>query len=271
MSPFGFLKSFGQVKVGGAVQTGIDALVRWDPKGASQAELIEMEKHLDMLGKRVVAARDSYDREAQQYEQIATSYAQRFAAAHKLEDQLAAETVPARQASLQASIETLVSQLEKQKPDLDQHAGDRQAAEDLVRQLEDTYASAADKLKTAKEELARAARDIERAALDKQRSLELANAARLAIGLSKTTGSLNTALDAMHREAEQARRDAEAARLKAAALKISAPEQEDPNIAAALAQVTGTSSGRPRLSDRLAALAPNSDKPAPLSLPAPPE
>ncbi len=268
MSSFGFLKSFGQVKVSDAVQTGIDALVRWDPKGASQAELIEMEKYLDALGKRVVAARDALDKETAQYEQVNGLYAQRFAAAHKLEEQLGAESDPARRASLQTSIETLVGQLEKQKPDLDQHAQDRSSAEDLVRQLEDTYGAAAEKLKTAKEDLSRAEREIQRAALEKERAQEMAAAARQALGLTQTTGGLNTALDAMHRQAEKAHQEAEAARLKAAALKISAPEKDDPNIAAALALVSGKPAGLPNLSDRLAALAPG-DQTKRLSLPSP--
>jgi chromosome segregation ATPase len=268
MSSFGFLKSFGRVKVGDAVQTGIDALVRWDPKGASQAELIEMEKHLDALAKRVVAARDALDKEAALYEQTSTLYAQRFAAAHKLEEQLSGEGDPSRQASLHASIETLVGQLEKQKPDLDQHVQDKRSAEDLVRQLEDTYATAAEKLKTAKEDLTRAERDIQRATVEKERSLTMAEAARQAIGLSQSTGGLNTALEAMHRQAEQMRQEAEAAGLKAKALTGSTPDKDDPNIAAALALVSGKPASLPNLSDRLAALAPT-EQASRLSLPPP--
>ena len=259
MSSFGFLRSFGKVKASDAVQAGIDALVRWDPKGASQAELVEMERYLDTLGARVVAARDALDKETQQFDQINGLYAQRFAAAHKLEEQLSLESDPARRASLQKSIETLVGQLEKQKPDLDQHAEDKHSAEDLVQMLEASYATAADKLRTAKDDLSRAERAIERANVEKQRAENAAEAARQAAGLSQTAGSLNTALDAMHRQAEQTRAEAETARLKASALTAPAHEADDPNITAALAAVSGKPA-LPNLSDRLAALAPPGEK-----------
>lgn len=256
MSMFGFLKSFGQGKVGDAVQTGLDALVRWDPKGATRAELIEMEKHLDDLGKKVAVARDGLTTESTEYEQISALYNQRYAAAHKLEEQLAGETDPARQASLQRSIAMLVEQLEKQQADIDQHAKDKADAEDLLHRLEETYAEAARKMRTAKDDLSRAERDLQRAAGEKERAQQRAEAAKEAAGLSVTTSGLNVALDAMHRQAQAARQDAEAARLKADALKVSDPEREDPNIAAAMAEVSGKPAAPTSVSDRLAALKP---------------
>ena len=78
MGAFSFLTSFGKTKANDAVQSGIDALVRWDPKGASKAEMMEMERHLDDLGQRVAAARQSFKVEAAEYDQVSALYNQRL-------------------------------------------------------------------------------------------------------------------------------------------------------------------------------------------------
>lgn len=256
MGAFSFLTSFGKAKANDVVQSGIDALVRWDPKGASKAEMLEMEKHLDDLGKRVAAARKSVHVEAAEYDQVAALYNQRYAAAQKLEEQKAAEADPTRKASLEKSLGVLLAQLEKQQPELDQELKDKVDAEELLHRLESTYASAADKLRNAKDSLERAQRDMTRAQAEKERAEEVAEAARHAAGLANSTSSLNVALEAMQRQAEKTRQEAEAARMKADALKVSEPEKEDANIAAAMREVSGKSAPSMNTSDRLAALKP---------------
>jgi hypothetical protein len=80
-----------------------------------------------------------------------------------------------------------------------------------------------------------------------------AETARRAAGLSNTTNSLNVALKAMQDAAAHDLEVAEAASSKARLLTPTRPEQDDPNIAAALA----AASGRPQpqtLSERLTAL-----------------
>jgi hypothetical protein len=57
-----FLRNLAGVKVDKAAQAGIEALVRWDPKSASEAELRTMEQNLDALGREVALARQGYDR-----------------------------------------------------------------------------------------------------------------------------------------------------------------------------------------------------------------
>jgi len=254
MGAFSFLTSFGKTKANDAVQAGIDALVRWDPKGASRAEMMEMEKHLDDLGRRVASARQGFKVEAAEYEQVAALYNQRLAAAQKLEEQIAVEVDSARKASLEKSLGTLVDQLEKQQPQLDQELKDKVDAEELLRRLESTYADAADKLRNGKESLERAHREMQRAQTEKERAQELAEAARQEAGLSRSTSGLNVALEAMQRQAEKTRQEAEAARMKADVLKVSSPERDDPNIAAAMNAAAGKPAPAASASERLAAL-----------------
>src|SRR6187431_2163016 len=97
----GFLRNFVGVKADKAVQAGVEALVRWDPQSASEAELRTMEQHLDELGQQVARARQSYDKEMREANAIQSLSAQRMAAADQLQSQLAAETDAARKAELE--------------------------------------------------------------------------------------------------------------------------------------------------------------------------
>ena len=91
-----FLKNLAGVKMDKAAQAGIEALVRWDPKSASEAELRTMEQNLDDLGREVALARQSYDRESREAVTIQALSQQRMAAAEQLQRQVDAESDPAR-------------------------------------------------------------------------------------------------------------------------------------------------------------------------------
>jgi hypothetical protein len=81
-----------------------------------------------------------------------------------------------------------------------------------------------------------------------------AEAARQAAGLSGATSGLSVALKAMQDNASRDLASAEAANAKAKLLAPTRPEQEDPNIALAMAQVQGRLPAPSNLGDRLAAL-----------------
>jgi hypothetical protein len=119
--------------------------------------------------------------------------------------------------------------------------------------LEKTYAEAGSKLKAARSQLERAQRDMVRADQRRAMAEQQAEAARRATGLSQTTNSLNVALKAMQDAAAKDLMAAEAATAKARLLKPTQPEQDDPNIAAALAAASGTTLPQ-TLSARLATL-----------------
>jgi chromosome segregation ATPase len=248
-----FMRNFIGVKTDRAVQSGIEALVRWDPKAATEAELRTMEQHLDELGLEVAQARTSYNREKKEAEAIRALLNQRMTAAEQLEKQIAAEATAARTAGLEKSLATLVDMLEQMTPEVEREARDETEAHDFLVMLEKTYAEAGAKLREARSQLQRAERDMARAGQQRQVAERQAEAARRAAGLSNTTSSLNVALKAMQDAAARDLESAEAASSKARLLKPTQPEQDDPNIAAALA----AASGRPlpqSLSERLAAL-----------------
>jgi chromosome segregation ATPase len=242
------------VKANKAVQSGIEALVRWDPEGASEAELRTMEQHLDELGQQVARARQSYDKEAKEAEAIQELSAQRMAAAEQLQRQMDAETNPAKKTELERSLTTLVTMLEQMAPEVDREKKDAADAKDFLETLERTYAEAGGKLREGRAQLERAQRDMGRAAHQRQMAEEQANAARRAAGLSTTTSSLNVALKAMQDSAAHDLATADAANMKAKLLRPTEPETEDPNIANAMRIASGKPPAPVSLTDRLAAL-----------------
>src|ERR1700741_3187590 len=102
-----FMANLIGVKFDKAAQAGVEALVRWDPKSASEAEMRTMEQHLDQLGREVAQARQSYDRENKEAEAIQSLSHQRMAAAEQLQSQANATTDPARKADVERSLNTL--------------------------------------------------------------------------------------------------------------------------------------------------------------------
>ena len=249
-----FIRNMVGVKADKAVQAGVEALVRWDPQSASEAELRTMEQHLDDLGRQVATARQSYDREKKEADAIQALSQQRMAAAEQLQRQIAGESDPTRKSSLERSLETLVSMLEQMAPEIEREKKDADDAKDFLEMLEKTYAEAGGKLRQGRSELERAHRDMARAGQQRQVAEQQAEAARRAAGLTNATSSMTVALKAMHDAAASDLASADAAMAKAKLLRPTQPEQDDPNIAAALASVSGRSPAPQSLNDRLAAL-----------------
>src|SRR5262249_17446312 len=119
-----FMRNLVGVKADQAVQAGVEALVRWDPQSASEAEMRTMEQHLDELGQQVARARQSYDKERREADTIQALSTQRMAAAEHLQGQLATEADPARKGELERSLTTLVTMLEQMAPEVDREKKD---------------------------------------------------------------------------------------------------------------------------------------------------
>jgi chromosome segregation ATPase len=251
---FSFIRNLVGVKTDNAVNSAIEAIVRWDPKSATEAELRSMEQNLDQLGLQVAQARIAYDKERKEADAIVALSQQRMAAAEQLNARLAGETDPGNRAALEKSLATLVAMLETMAPDVDREKQDVADAETFLRSLEETYQQAGQKLRTARAELERAQRDMSRAEQQRQMAEQRAEGARQAAGLSGATSGLSVALKAMQDNASRNLAQAEAANAKASLLRQTKPEQDDPNIAAAMAAVSGQPSPTANLGDRLAQL-----------------
>lgn len=249
-----FIRNLLGVKADQAVQAGVEALVRWDPKAATEAELRTMEGHLDQLGMEVAKARQAYDREKKEAVAIQDLSRQRMAAAEHLEKQIAGEGDPARKSGLEKSLGTLVGMLEEMAPEVDREAKDAEDAQSFLEMLEKSYAEAGSKLKQARSELERAQRDMSRAQQQRGVAERQAEAARRAAGLASSTSGLSVALKAMKDSAERDLATAESAAAKTRLLTPTKPETDDGNIAAAMAAASGKAAPSQSLTERLAAL-----------------
>jgi signal transduction histidine kinase len=253
MAIFNFVRNLLGVKKDDAIQGAVDALVRWDPKAATEAELRTMEQHLDQLGTQVAQARAALNKEQKEADAIQALSRQRMAAAEQLEKQAAEAADPARKAELDKSLTTLVGMLEQMAPEVDRELADAKHAREFLEMLESAYADAGAKLKSARSELGRAERDMQRTAQQREMAERQADAARQAAGLTRVTSGLNVALKSMQESASKDLAAAEAAAAKTRLLKPTKPEQEDPNIAKAMQAASGVTPPR-NLSERLAAL-----------------
>jgi DNA repair exonuclease SbcCD ATPase subunit len=251
---YSFIRNLVGVKTDQAVHSAVEAIVRWDPQSATEAELRTMEQNLDVLGRQVAEARMAFDKEKREADTIQTLSQQRMAAAEQLQHRLETETDPARKAELERSLATLVSMLEGMAADVDREKQDAMDAAEFLHSLENAYQQAGQKLKSARDELNRAQRDMGRAAQQREMAERRAEAARQAAGLSGATSGLTVALKAMQDNASRNLATAEAANAKARLLAPTRPEQDDPNIAMAMAQVQGRLPAPTNLNDRLATL-----------------
>ncbi len=249
-----FFRNLVGVKKDQAVTGAVEAIVRWDPQSATEAELRTMEQHLDELGRQVAQARITYDRERKEADAIQALSRQRMAAAEQLQQRMTMEADPARKAELERSLATLVGMLEQMTPDIEREEQDAKDAGEFLRSLEETYEQAGQKLKSARSELERAQRDMGRAAQQRDAAERRAEAARQAAGLTHATSGLSVALKAMRENADRDLVQAESANAKAKLLAPTRPEKDDPHIAAAMNAVTGGGAPQGSLSDRLAAL-----------------
>ena len=251
---YSFIRNLVGVKTDQAVNSAVEAIVRWDPKSATEAELRTMEGNLDMLGRQVAEARMAFDKERREADAIQTLSQQRMAAAEQLQHRLESETDANTKSGIERSLGTMVTMLEQMAPEVDREKQDATDAAEFLHSLEETYQQAGQKLRSARDALTRAQRDMGRAEQQREMAERRAEAARQAAGLTSATSGLSVALKAMQDNAQRNLASAEAANAKAKLLAPTRPEQDDANIAIAMAQVQGRAPERAALGDRLAAL-----------------
>jgi len=199
------------------------AMVKMAPETATAAELKNMEQDLDAAGQLISQLQRELADERHAYDAINARYTQMMGAAENLQHQIDAASF--LKDPLQASLATLVAQIEEMVPELDQDKKDIDCTQALLTDAEAAYHAKATALAGAKAKLTRAKNDMAHAALEEQRAASRTETARAVAGLSGGSGSstgINVALDAMTRTA-QATRD-RAAALDSLAIYTAGPE-----------------------------------------------
>lgn len=239
-----FLSAFASVKVTAAAKGATAALVAFDPKGATEAQIVLMEHSLDELGKKIAGSQRQYNDAKVALATATTLNTQRLTAAESL------QADPAKADSLNKLLEII----EKAQPDLERFRSEERDVGKYLADLRAAYDSAATKLKNARQQLEQAQRGMDQAKLAEERARDKADAASIAAGIHSGGDTLNVALDAMNRKTTAALDAAAAMDLKANALAPDDSERSDANIAAAL-NSANPSPGTPQTAaERLAAL-----------------
>jgi chromosome segregation ATPase len=255
MSFVPFLRNFLGAKGHQATDGLTQALVKLDPEAASQADLATMEQDLDRAGIAIQKLRSDLTHEQSEFDHVSQQYHELMGAAELLQKKVDDPATPEDQRnSVKASLAALLDRIEHLVPDLDRDKHDVDATQALLTEAEQAYQDKASALTNAKHNLDRARQDMQHAALEEQRARDRAEQAEVVAGLkTSATSKLTVALDTMQHSAAQARERAAATDMKAKALTGASQAAEDSNVAAALAEVRGTSPTT-SLADRLAAL-----------------
>lgn len=234
------------------VQSGfIKLIVSFDPESASEAEIAELDDVLTKLTRQMVSAKSAWDKEQQEAEAIAKAYDLRVGAAERLQAQLDAATTEDK-ARYEASLGTLVAELEKMVPEVEREEAEAKDAKAYYDELHDAVMTASERLKTARAHLADAKRRMDMAKIQAERAAEQETRAKTLAGIKQQADKLGTAFDAMSARADELETQAKVHREKA---KLLAPkkEEEDPLIAQAMKEAAGTPPEK-SLGERLAAL-----------------
>ena len=250
-----FLKHYGVAKANEVLDEFAQTVVAFDPDTASKAELAGMEEELARLGHRLVEAEQEVQREQGETKQLQESYAELLAAARIVEEEVAGLSDPGPRAEKEATLEAIVVELERLKPEIEREIQEDQEVEAWRAELRRAYDELAGKLKGARQELKSARRQMDMARLQRQR-VELRG------GLASSLSSLSTALDAMNQETARVRSETEVMRMRADILGGDRITHQ-PGVAEALSKARGQSriSGG-SLSSRLSALSAPSSVPS---------
>jgi len=245
-----FLKHYGKGKIQQGIQSLNDAIVGFDPEGATEAAISEMEENFDSINREFSKAKQEWSREQGEADAIVKLRDQRMAAAEHLSGQL--ENDPDN-AQLNAALNQLLDALEEMSDDIDREIEEAVDAKEVMDELELTVKMYADKLKTARSDMKKAANTMEKAKRQEERAEEKAARAAQQAGLKSSVGGLSSALESMNRQAQEAQANADAAKRKADLLSTTAVEENDA-VAAAMAAVSGEAPKPTSAKDRLAAL-----------------
>lgn len=250
-----FFGAFASQKVKDATRAATDALVAFDPKGATEAQISLMNGQLDQLGQKVATVQRQLGEAQTQLKAAQNLNSTRLTAAETLQTQISGlDATDASRPAKEASLNKLLDIIEQAQPELTRLKAEEAEVQAYLDDLQTAYKAAAEKLSTARDQLKSAERGMERAKIAQDRAQDRAEAASIAAGVHAGGDALNTALDAMRRKTEAATDAANASNLKAATLAPVDHEKDDPNIVAAMQTAAGEPTKPQSAAERLAAL-----------------
>ena len=178
-----FFKHYGIEKAKSLMNALGEAIVKFDPEGATEAAIAEIEAKFDELNVAFSKAKQSWDKEQKEAESIVALYNQRLAAAEYLQAQ--PDKVDALN-QLVAALEDMLPDVEREKQEAEDAKLDMDQLGELVKQY-------AEKLKAARHTVEKAQKEMQRAERQKERAQEMAEAAAMTARFSSTGVAAGTA------------------------------------------------------------------------------
>ena len=197
----------------------MDLLAAFDPEGASEAQIAQMDDMLTEITKQKIRAEVDFKREKKEVDIINENYTKRVAAAERIKDKMDNELDSSRKADYAEALEELMTEIEKMVPELDREAQEAKDAEAYFHELEIAVKNASEKLKNARKTLLDARKRVERAEQRVARESEKEEQAKILAGIQKNVNTGSAALDAMTRRAEALEEKAAVSREKSALLQ----------------------------------------------------
>jgi len=207
-----FLQHYGKKKLMDGVQGLNDAIVSWDPEGATEAAIAEMEENFDGINKQYSQAMTVWKKEDGEARAIVKVRDQRMAAAEMLSEQLSADPT---NTEIESGLNDLLTALEEMQEDIEIEVEEADDAKELMDELGETVKMYASKLKSARRDMTRAGNAMAKAKAKEIRATEKAARAAQSAGLKSSAGGLSSALESMNRQAQDATDNADAATRKA--------------------------------------------------------
>jgi chromosome segregation ATPase len=205
-------------------------IASWDPELATDVEIEQMEREFDKINLEVTRAKKEMEREITEYREKRYSYDQILASAKLLQDQGHMEKAMKQM----DRAESMVADLEKEKNEADE-------ATEYFMSLQKELNEFGRKIAVSKQTIEAKRRQAEMAKLKARNEERKAENAKILAGLKEHTSGMASLAQIYDKQREQAEMHADAARRKAEVFTATAPsahQEEDPEIAAAMAAVS---------------------------------
>ncbi len=245
-----FFKHYGKGKIVQGVNALNEAIVSFDPDGATEAAIAEMEENYDKINLEFSKVKQEWAREQGEADEMVALRDKRMLAAEHISAQMAEDP---DNTALNTGLTQLLDALEEMQPDIEREVAEAVDAKEVMNELDATVKLYGEKLKTARTDMKKAANAMKKANAQAERADQKAERAKQAAGLTSSVGGLSSALEAMNKQAADAQANADASKRKADMLSPIKAEENDA-VAAAMAAVAGEPAKATSAADRLAAL-----------------
>jgi len=208
-----------------------EVIATWDPEFATDLEIEQMEKEFDKINAEVTRAKIEMGREVSEYREKRFCYDQLLASAKLLQDQGKAD---------KAMIQ--VSRAEEMLPEVEREKAEAEEATQYFVEMQKELNAFGKKIADGKQMIESKRRQAEMAKLKAEREERKAQNSRVLAGLKERTSGMASLAQIYDKQRLEAERKADSSKRKAEVFAAVAPDQcreEDPDIAAAMAEAKG--------------------------------